>query len=237
MATNVAAEETDAPKKDFTMDGELGVIFTTGNTETTSVKGRISANQELEMWTNDYLLEALYQQDKEDNELGESVTKTTAQRFFLSAQGNYKLENPKNRLFAFASYEDNRFGAFAYQATIAGGWNSQWFKTENSRLNYSIGPGYAFAEEQDGKDVSGFIIRAAMDYQWKISDTSTFKQIVSTEIGANNTKSKSETSITAKINGSLSMKASLLLNHNTDVADGRENLDTETAVTLVYTFF
>ncbi|XOV78987.1 MAG: YdiY family protein [Aestuariibacter sp.] len=236
LTCHAVAEE--APQKDFTMDGELGLIFTTGNTETTSVKGRISANQELEMWSNDYLLEALYQQDEVgSDESGAATTETTAQKWFASAQGNYKLTNPKNRLFAFASYEDDRFSNFDYQATLAGGWNSQWWKTDRSRLNYSIGPGYAFAKEQDGTDVSGIILRAAVDYQWKVSPTSTFKQIISTEVGADNTKSKSETSITAKINGSLSMKASLLLNHNSDVSDDTENLDTETAVTLVYTFF
>lgn len=235
ISCNVVAEE--AQEKEFTMDGELGIIFTTGNTETTSVKGRISAHQELEMWSNDYLLEALYKQDEVENDAGNEVVQTTAQKFFVSGQGNYKLVNPKNRLFVFASYEDDRFSSFDYQATLAGGWNSQWFKTNNSRLNYSVGPGYSFAEKDNGEDASGLIVRAALDYQWKISDTSTFKQIVSTEVGSDNTKSKSETSITAKINGSLSMKASLLLNHNSDVAAGDENLDTETAVTLVYTFF
>jgi putative salt-induced outer membrane protein len=30
---------------------------------------------------------------------------------------------------------------------------------------------------------------------------------------------------------------SLILDHNSDVADGIDNLDTQTAVTLVYSFF
>lgn len=226
-----------AEDKDFKMDGELGLIVTTGNTETSSVKGKINAHQELTNWSNDYTFETLFKKDEEINDLGEEESKTTEQKFFLSAQGNYKLENPDNRLFAFASYEDNRFSGFEYQATVAGGWNSQLWNDSSSRFSYSIGPGYSFADTTAGEDVSGFIVRAAVDYAWVISETAQFKQAISTEIGSDNTKSKSESAITAKISEALSLKFSIVLNHNSEVADGLKNLDTETSATIVYAFF
>ena len=232
-ATVVAQEE----KKDFTLDGEMGLIVTTGNTDTTSLKGRLNAKHEMTNWSNEYLLEALYKQDEVTLDDGSEESQTTAQKYFLSAQGNYKLENPENRLFAFASYEDDRFSSFDFQATIAGGWSSVWFDKPTQKFTYSIGPGYSFAERVDGEDADSFIIRGAMDYTWKISDNANFKQAVSTEIGDDNTKSKSETSISAKLGEALSMKFSVILNHNTDVDPGLDNLDTETAATLVYTFF
>ncbi|AWL11121.1 hypothetical protein HMF8227_00625 [Saliniradius amylolyticus] len=235
--------------KTFSMDGELGVLLTTGNTETTSVKGKLNASHELENWSNDYVFEALYKQDEVliEGTDDQYSSETSAQKIFLSGQGNYKLENPNHRLFAFGSYEDDRFSGFEYQATIAAGWAQQLWKSETSSFNYSVGPGYSFADKVDtvdadgnvipGEDVSGMIVRGALDYKWKISDTATFRQKFSTEVGSDNTKSKSETSVSAQINGSLAMKVSLLLNHNSDVDPGIENLDTETAVTLVYTFF
>ena len=82
--------------KPLTLDGEFGFISTTGNTETTSVKGKLAAHQELTQWSNDYALEALYKEDEIDG-----VQKTTAQKYFLSGQVNYKLENPSHRLFGF----------------------------------------------------------------------------------------------------------------------------------------
>lgn len=236
MALAANAQDADT-QKDFTLDGELGVIITSGNTETTSLKGRLSSHHEMTNWSNDYVLEALYKQDEITNDSDEQETQTTAQKFFVSAQGNYKLENPENRLFAFASYEDDRFSSFNYQATIAGGWNSSLWDHDNSKFSYSIGPGYSFADTDEDKDVGGIIVRGAIDYQWMISETANFKQLLSTEVGSENTKSKSETALSAKINGSMSMKLSLILNHNTEVADDLKNLDTETAVTLVYTFF
>lgn len=223
--------------KDFTMDGEFGLIVTTGNTETTSMKGKLSAHHEMESWSNDFVAEALYKEDEVTLDSGEKDSQTTAQKYFLSGQGNYKLENPDNRIFIFGSYEDDKFSSFDYQSTIAGGWSQKVWGTKTSKLEYSIGPGYSYAKTQDDETISGMIIRGAVDYKWMISETATFKQLFSTEVGSDNTKSKSETSLSAKINGSLAMKLSLTMDHNSDVADDRDNLDTQTAVTLVYTFF
>lgn len=230
VASGIAAAADEV--KPLSMDGEFGFISTTGNTETTSFKGKLSAHQELDMWSNDFAIEGLY---KKDDIAGTS--QTTAQKYFMSAQGNYKLNNPDHRLFGFASYADDKFSSYDYQATLAVGWQQKLWDDKSSRFNYSIGPGYSFAKTNDGESENGAIIRGALDYQWKISDTATFKQTLSSEVGSNNTKSKSETSLSAEINEALSLKVSLLMDHNSDVAVGKENLDTQTAVTVVYTFF
>jgi putative salt-induced outer membrane protein YdiY len=220
------------------MDGEFGLNFTTGNTETTSLSAGLSIKQELEKWSNEYVLEGLYKEETTfDETLGEDVDTTSAQRFFGSAQGNYKLENPDHRLFIFGSYEDNRLSNFKYQATIAGGWNQKLWSDEKSSFDYSIGPGYSFSETQDEVSFDSVIIRGAMNYSYTISETAKFTQTFSTEVGSDNTKSRAESALTATISGALSMKLSVLLDHNSDVADDRDNLDTETAVTLVYSFF
>ena len=225
----------DEPKP-FTMDGEFGLIVTTGNTETTSATAGITAQQELENWSNDYQIKGLYKEETVIQD-GEEVERTSAQKFFASAQGNYKLENPDHRLFVFSSYEDDRFSNFAYQATLAGGWSQKMWKTEKTAFEYSVGPGYSWAETQAGVDNDSFIVRGSAAFKWFISDTAKFTQTASTEVGSENTKSRAESALTATISGSLSMKVSLRLDHNSNVAEGVEKLDTETAVTLVYNFF
>ena len=162
---------------------------------------------------------------------------TSAQKFFASAQGNYKLDNPDNRLFGFASFEDDRLSNFNYQATLALGWNQKVLQNERHTLEYSIGPGYSFVETQDGEDQDSVIVRASTAYTWLISDTSKFTQTLSTEVGSENTKSRAESALTAVITGNLSMRLSFKMDHNSDVAENRDNLDTETAVSLVYNFF
>jgi putative salt-induced outer membrane protein len=223
--------------KPFTMDGEFGFIATTGNTETTSIKAKLAAQQELEQWSNDFLVEALYKKDDVTLGDGTTISQTTAQKYFLSGQANYKLANPDHRLFGFASYEDDRFSSFSYQSTVAAGWSQKLWDNETTKFEYSVGPGYSFAKITNGADANNFILRGALGFNWKISKTALFKQIMSSEVGKDNTKSKSETSVSAKINGSLSMKLSITFDHNSNVDKGTEKLDTQTAVTVVYTFF
>lgn len=232
LSANVIAEEV----KPFTMDGEFGLIVTTGNTETTSVKGKLSAHQELDKWSNDFIFDAIYQRNQV-TENDEEIEKTTAQKYFLSGQGNYKLENPDHRIFIFGSCEDDRFNSYDYQSTVAAGWNQKLWSDETSSFEYSVGPGYSYAKFNDGTKADGLIVRAALDYQWKISDTSTFKQLLNTEIGDDNTKTVSETSLSAKLSGNLSMKFAVNMTHNSDVVGDDENLDTVTSATIVYTFF
>ena len=70
----------------------------------------------------------------------------------------------------------------------------------------------------------------------KLSKTSEFSEALVTAIGEESTISKSVTAITAQVADNLSMKTSLTVRHNTVVPDGVKNTDTETAVTLLYTF-
>lgn len=237
-AFSVAAEE----KKAFTMDGEFGLNTTSGNTETTTITGSLTAKQNLDKWENEYILQALYAENTTENEAGVETDEVTAEQYFASAQGNYKLSNPDHRLFLFSSYEEDKLGAFEYQATVAAGWNQKVWDDEKSAFEYSIGPGYSFQEtqtpdENGDTDADTFVVRASLAYRWTISDTSKFTQTLSTEVGSTNTKSRSETALSAQIGGGLSLKLALRLDHNSDVADDIENLDTETAVTLVYSFF
>lgn len=234
LSTTALAQDKAKP---FTMEGELGFISTTGNTDTTSINAGITASQEFENWTNNYIVEGLYRQETVEGDDGEDVDVTSAQKFFASAQANYKLDNPNNRLFLFTSYEDDRFSNFNYQGTVAAGWNQTLIENNTHTLEYSIGPGYTFVETQEDVSQNSAIVRASTIYSWKISDTAKFTQTASTEVGDENTKSRAESALTATISGNLSMRLSFKLDHNSQVAEGVEKLDTETAVSLVYNFF
>jgi putative salt-induced outer membrane protein len=240
VALSLFTSGSQAEEAAFTMDGELGFIFTSGNTETTSVNAALNAKQELEMWSNEFTFKALYKKDTVDG-----VETTSADKKFASAQGNYKLENPDHRLFGFASYEDDRFSEFDFQSTLAVGWNQKLWKDDTSSFEFSVGPGYSFADrfvtDADGilttESENGVVVRGAFAYAYSLSETAKFTQTFSTEVGSNNTKSRAESAVSAKIAGGLSMKVAIKFDHNSDVTGVRDNLDTETSVNLVYTFF
>ncbi|WP_199610062.1 DUF481 domain-containing protein [Flocculibacter collagenilyticus] len=239
FSIQAAEEEQD---KTWKLSAELGVILTTGNTETTSVKGKVDATQELEKWSNQYIFDGLFKEDKvENNDTGEEDTVKTADKYFFSAQGNYKLEKKHDSLFVYGSHLKDQFGPLADYTVVSVGYGTRLYESESSYLDADIGPGYASGEKQGdgetpGESIDGMILRANAEYEWQISKSAKFTQKLSVNYGSDNTVTKSETALTAKINGSMQMKAGFNVTNNSDVDADKENTDTETFVTLVFNF-
>jgi putative salt-induced outer membrane protein YdiY len=218
---------------------ELGVVATSGNTETNSIKSKLSVTQDFTSWKNNYLIDTLFKEEKIEEDDGSKHTETSAERYFFSAQGDYKLDEKNSALFVYGSYENDRFSGFEQQNSVAAGYADQMFGNESSSLKYNAGPGYFYNELNDGSTEEGGIIRLALDYRLKLSDTSKFKQTISTEAALesdDNTKSKAETSVSATLMGNLSLKASFNVIHNTDVPDDKEEMDTTTSLSVLYLF-
>ena len=231
----------DAPekeKKPLSLDGEFGVLLSTGNTEATSLKAGITSEQELTSWSNSYFAEVLYKTSEVDSD-DTPERQTTAQRFFGSAQFDYKLNANDRRLFFYGDYENDRFNGYDYRASLASGWSQKFELEGDSDFRYSIGPGYSLveAEEDNNAATSGFIVRASAEYRYHWDSGAKIRQFLSTEAGNQNTKSRSETALSAKIMGKLAMKLSFILNHESSPTEDAETLSTETSLALVYQFF
>lgn len=233
-------------------EAELGVLATSGNTDSSAYSARVDIKQDFANWRNNYIIEGLYKEDEIEFVVdGASVeeSQVTAERYFLSAQADYKLDEEHRGLFVFASYEEDRFSGYVFQSTLAAGYSDRLFKTPSSHLNYNIGPGYAFNRTNetfddrgnfiDNKTEESAIVRLSAAYQYNFSRNAKFTQALAhdaaLESGANS-KSKSVSAITANLNDSFAMKASLTVTHNSEVPETRESTDTTTAVTLVYSF-
>ncbi|NWO03349.1 MAG: DUF481 domain-containing protein [Idiomarinaceae bacterium] len=227
--------------EEWEASAEFGLLYTSGNTETESLKGKFTASRDVQNWRHKGVFD-YYTSEQENQDTGESVE--TADRMFISAQSNYKFApDSRDSLFVFGSYEEDEFSGFNYQATVATGYGARYRYDQDIYADYEIGPGYSRTKpvqvegeppvESDGS----MILRVAGSLNWKISENSRFSALLSSEVGEDNTKSKAELSVSANINSSLAMKVSLGANHNSQVADESiEKLDTETAVTLVYSF-
>lgn len=227
---------TDDKIPHFSLDGELGALVNTGNTSAASIKAGLNADHETENWSSVYFTEMLY---KESAVYGEE-REISAQRFYTSAQIDYKLHQPGRRLFMYGDYEDDSFSGYDHRASLAAGWSQRVWRDEDSEFRYSIGPGYAFVDVENEIDDSindGVIVRASAEYKYHWTSGAKLRQFLSTEAGADNTKSRSETSLSANVFGSLAMKLSFILNHETDTAEDVAQLSTETSVALVYQFF
>ena len=90
-----------------------------------------------------------------------------------------------------------------------------------------------------GRDVEKeAIARLAGQFDYGLSETSLFRQKLSTEIGLdyNNTITESETSLQSTIVNSLSMKVAFRVKNVSDAPEGSDKTDTETSLSLLYGF-
>jgi putative salt-induced outer membrane protein len=243
LATSVLAEDEKRP---WEIEVGLGAIATAGNTEATSLQFKLDAKQNLEKWENQYIFNSLFKEDEIEQDDGITSKEKTAEKYFGSAKFAYLLAVEESYAFGFGSYTDDQFGAYRTYATVSLGYGNWLYSTSVLRWFVEAGPGYFEGEKVIGSDddtipdsisdENGAMLRAATALEWKFSSNAEFKQTLSIEAGADNTRTVSETSLSASITDSMEMKVGFEIANDTDVAPGKEKTDTTTYVNLVYHF-
>lgn len=219
-ATSVMAEN------EWKGEAELGLVSTTGNTETQSLNVKMKAVNERDRWRHKLRFESLY---------GESANTTTAERYFASAETNYKLSE-LDYVFGIVNYEADRFSGYDYRASEAVGYGRRVIKQENLTLDLEAGPGARQSKRDDGTKTSEALLRLSGSLAWKINDHAALTEDLSSEVGEDVTITKSVTGLKAQIDGNLAMKLTYTAKNTSSVPVGIKKTDTETAVTLVYGF-
>lgn len=229
----LAADET---KLGWNTSAELGAITTSGNTKGTSVTGKIDAKQEMVQWSNEYVLSAFFKEDEKTDADGNRFNEKSAERYFASAKAGYKLDTDHAKLFIFGSHTQDDFGAFTRYSLISAGYGDRLYQGDGISIDAEIGPGYYTGKTASDETEQGALVRTAASLDWVISDSATFRQLLSLEASSGNKRTQSETSVSARINGSMQMKAAFTVQHDSDVPLGKKNTDTQTSLTLVYSF-
>ncbi|MEE2764415.1 MAG: DUF481 domain-containing protein [Pseudomonadota bacterium] len=213
---------------------ELGVLVTSGNTEETNFNSRFAITQESRRWRNTGELSARHTEAEDE---------TTAEQYQAEGETNYKLDE-RQYWFLRGAWEDDRFSGYAFESSVTTGYgNRLWESGEKSFWSVSTGLGYRYNRfdepDENGDEAEDSVIaRFATQLDYAISDRALFRQKLSTEVGLedNNTISESETALQANVVGNLSMKTAFRVKHVSDPPEGKERTDTETALTLLYTF-
>jgi putative salt-induced outer membrane protein len=195
-----------------------------------------TATQELPDWSNEYILAGYFKDEEVTNDDGEKVRERSAQRYSLSAKAAYKLLQDHDKLFALATHVDDRFGAYLRYSTIGVGYGTQFYQSDTHSLDVEIGPGYFRGARSTGETESGMTVRGAANLKWKLSDNAQFSQNLTVERGTSNIHSQAETALRTKINSTMQMKAAFNVRNDTNVPADKKNTDTQTSVTLVYSF-
>lgn len=219
--TNVLAE--DGWKNSV----EAGLLWTSGNTETQSINVKGATAHESKKWRNEAKLEALNVKGEESR---------LSEKYLGSAKSSYKY-NELSYSFITADGEHDPFSGFAYQVNSSLGYGYRVVNKATTMLDLEGGPGYRQTRLRGVDDAEGEgVIRLSGKYVQKLSKTSEFSEELTSAIGEDARITKSVTAISAQIVGNMSMKTTLTVKNNSNTPDGVDATDTETAVTLVYTF-
>lgn len=247
MPLIAAAEEATAPKvkSPYTASAELGMLFKTGDTKSADVKAGFDFTHEAAAWKSTLNLGLLVKKSEEEDENGKDSFETSDQKWTVVGQTNYTIDKASpNYIYGNASYEDDRFSSFDNQSSISAGWGRRWYETEKTTLDADIGPGFkrdvVSATDTDPEEINtAFIVQAQALYTRELNEHVLFKQLFVAKYAPKsdaNSTYKARTSISTKLLETLQLKFSFTVDYNTDVDEDKENVNTETAMTLVYSF-
>ena len=226
----------------FYGDTEFGFIVTKGNIDSTSFKLKGNLYQDFESWRNQFKIDSLYKQDRND-ETGKNDV--TANRIFMSAQGNYKVGVKNSSFFIYGDYEEDEFSGLDFKTTIATGYGARLYQGVKNKVDIDIGPGLYRSVADEESDVSeaeknktGYLVRIAMQWERLVSKSTRFNQDVSIEqsLSGLNSRFKSESALISQVIGAVSLKFAYMYRYNSQPEDDRVKFDSELSATLVYSF-
>lgn len=222
ISTMAIAQEDDGINREI----ELGALITSGNTSERSLNFAGAITVDRGRWDYNYSLDGLY--SSSDNEV-------KGQRFYAIASANYEFTADSFAIARF-SHEDDRFSGFSSQSDFTVSYGRGFFQRRTDMgLTVDAGIGIRWSR-LNNSDFDEPIFRVAGDYDWAISNTANFNQELSSEVGTDSNIYRSETSIETQILENLTLRFSLKIKHQTEVPSGRDETDTETAVTFVMNF-
>lgn len=203
----------------------LGASMATGNSDNQSANGAAEVTYKDHRWENVLGFMGNYGNDGDT---------TTAQRWEFRGQTSYGFTE-KAYWFGAARYDDDRFSAYDYQASLATGLGYRFFDTEETRLWVQGGPGYRVSKEREtGDTIDGAIFRGNVGFERQITGTTRIVDLFLLEAGSDNTYLQNNLGLVVTITGSLGLRVGYEVRYNTDVPPGVEKTDTLTTIGLQY---
>lgn len=207
--------------------GELGGVIARGNTETETVNARIDMTRELDRWKHGVGFSML----RTSND-----GLTAADRFELRGESNYELTD-RSYVFGALRYENDKLTDYSYQATASTGYGYKFIDTDTTRLDGKVGVGYRQTELRlTGAKSDNAILRGALHYERRLTDTTLVTNRFLVESGSDNTFLQNELALEVKMNSALALGLGYAIRHNTDVQPLTEKTDQVLTANLVFGF-
>lgn len=233
LAKSEFSESSFDVKKDdgentWDMAMEVGATLTSGNTDTQTFKGKLEGGLDYLGGRLSYLAQ-FYQKsvDEEKN----------ADKWKAGLKHNIYF-NEHSSSFAIFEYARDKFASATQTITFAAGYTQRILDNQAMLWNADIGPGIVRTTMETGEQKRK-IVHLGSQFKYRLSETTEFEQKLVADFNTDGNEYdvyRSETSLSASVVENLKMKIAYATKYDADVEVGKEKLDTETSVSLVYIF-
>ncbi|MEO1731433.1 MAG: DUF481 domain-containing protein [Pseudomonadota bacterium] len=229
-AEAAAAEEKEIRSagifENWSGQGELGGFMSTGNAENTGITASVALSKEGINWRHKFSGRADYQ---------ETEGAVTREQFLAAYELNLKITD-RFYAYALAQFERDQFQGFSARYSTSGGLGYDVL-TDGPTLTVNAGPAWRRTELTDnGTSSESFAARAALDFDWALSDTFTLTQDASAFAQDGSSTFTSDTGFQAALSDALSVRLSYTVEHDTAPPAGAVKTDTLSRVTIIYGF-
>jgi putative salt-induced outer membrane protein len=227
-----------AAQAQWTGKAELGILSSTGNTESKSGNAKLDLTHEGSKWRNNYYVSALY---------GENEAFATAERYEARYQADFKISD---RLSWFGGIrgEQDKFSGFAYQATVSTGASYKFIDSPTTKLTGSLGAGYRRSRAEtliksdagevldriEGEVDNEPVVTLSSNYEHSFTESTKITNKLLAESGSDNTAVQNDVALAVNMTDRLALAVGFGVRYNTDPPPLSKNTDTLTTVNLVY---
>ena len=213
-------------EKAYDASVSLGYVGTTGNTDTTTFNAEVLLTYTMDRWLHTAKFQGLGSQEN-------SVAK--AERYYLEDKSDFSLDEDQY-LFVKGSYTDDRFSGFEYQASAAAGYGRYLIRNDTFKLQGYGGVGYRQNDIINLGSEGEVILSVGESAAWQISNSSALSQSFTSEIGNELTVTRFELGLESQIIDRIATKIAFQVRNTSEVPVGNKKTDTQTSVSLVYSF-
>ncbi len=226
---------------DWAGAGQLGIVHARGNTDSSSANAKIDVSNELEYWKHTFGLNAMYSESDEIK---------SGERWDTMWQSDYKLTE-KVFLFGGLRYENDRYGAFSYQATATTGAGYKFYDTDTTKLSAQAGVGFkrsrsqTLVEDPDtgevidrihGEPTNRGVVTGGVNFEHALTPNTKILDKFLVEAASDNTFAQNNLALQVSMSDRLALSVGYELRLNTSPPPDQQRLDSLTTLNLVYKF-
>ncbi len=227
MAQEEEDEDEEAEEaKPYDASISVGYVGTSGNTDTQTYNTEVLLEYRASSWLHNLKAQGLASQEN-------NVTR--AERYFFENKSDYNFDDDEY-WFVQGSYNDDRFSGFDFQATVATGYGRYLSNTNDFRLQLYGGAGYRENKRIGLPSDGQKILSLGQNLRWRLNSTATITQSFTSEIGDDLTVSRFEVALVSNILGRIATRIAFQARNNSSPPPGATSTDTQTSVSMVYSF-